>query len=351
MENEYVDDGELLLTLEDEESNPKNGNNLNDERQIPAPQSAEEPNTASEPQRQEQSSEFDLITEALKARGIADPNNIKFETELGIENRKFEDLSNEEKLEILNLSPNDLDLGAEEITAVNFLREHNISFKDAVEYFKHQGVQEYLNSNTSYEVDSLEDDDIYRMELQNNFEDFTEEEIEMELNAAKANPDLYKKKVDKLREYYKEQELKEKEASESAQTEELQRAKEKFIEEFQTYGKQLTSIGGIDLEEEDYTTTYEYAFKPTLNGASQLANDINDPKKLYKLAFFMAHGDELISHLHTVYREELNKLEKEYLKVLPKNQQTQQKSSKVVTKPSKPSSWDDDMKNLWSLKE
>ena len=224
MENEYVDDGELLLTLEDEESNPKNGNNLNDERQIPAPQSAEEPNTASEPQRQEQSSEFDLITEALKARGIADPNNIKFETELGIENRKFEDLSNEEKLEILNLSPNDLDLGAEEITAVNFLREHNISFKDAVEYFKHQGVQEYLNSNTSYEVDSLEDDDIYRMELQNNFEDFTEEEIEMELSAAKANPDLYKKKVDKLREYYKEQELKEKEASESAQTEELQQA-------------------------------------------------------------------------------------------------------------------------------
>ena len=65
----------------------------------------------------------------------------------------------------------------------------------------------------------------------------------------------------------------------------------------------------------------------------------------------MAHGDELISHLHTVYREELNKLEKEYLKVLPKNQQTQQKSSKVVTKPSNSTSWDDDMKNLWSLKE
>ena len=210
---------------------------------------------------------------------------------------------------------------------------------------------EYLICNSSYEVDSLEDDDIYRMELQNNFEDFTEEEIEMELSAAKANPDLYKKKVDKLREYYKEQELKEKEASESAQTEELQQAKEKFIEEFQTYGKQLTSIGGIDIEEEDNNTTYEYAFKPTLNGASQLANDINDPKKLYKLAFFMAHGDELISHLHTVYREELNKLEKEYLKVLPKNQQTQQKSSKVVTKPSNSTSWDDDMKNLWSLKE
>ena len=86
---------------------------------------------------------------------------------------------------------------------------------------------------------------------------------------------------------------------------------QQFLNSFKEAGNKYKNFSGVDLEDRDLTSTYDYAFKPTLNGASKLAMDLNNPEKLFKMAFFMAHGDELLQNLHTAYMSELSKKDKE----------------------------------------
>lgn len=300
----------------------------------------------------EQHEEFDLITAALRSRGISDPNNIKFQTETGIINRRFDELSNEEKLDILNTTADDVDLNEEEIKTINFLRENDLTLQQLVDYYKQQGVQEYLNSNQVFEIDSLTDEDLYRLYLQDNYSDFTEEDVEAELELAKSNEDLFKRKVDRLRNIYKETEAAEKQKEQEEASLAASEESKKFKAEVDTYGKGLGSIHGMELDESEHQAILDFLFKPQMGtNRSKLIDLMNDPKQMYRMAFYTLYGDELINQLHTMYQSELRKRESDYVKSLPKNPAApKSEKAKLVQRKNHLNDWEKDMDLLWGLK-
>lgn len=368
------DDLDLLLGLEEGNGEPNpDGNDPSLLTNLPndsqgGDNSNPEPPTEPDPQNQDGNNpdpsnpiateQFDLITEALKARGFKDPNNIKIENDFGaIVTKSFDELTNEEKLQILNTSPNeDYDLSKDEIQLISFMREHELSQEEMINYYKQQGIQEYLDNNVQFSVDNLSDEEILAFDLKERYEDWTDEEIHDEVERAKENPNLFAKKVERLREIYKEleqQQLEEQNNQNNQQvtTEEQQQ----FLNSFKEAGNKYKNFSGVDLEDRDLTSTYDYAFKPTLNGASKLAIDLNNPEKLFKMAFFMAHGDELLQNLHTAYMSELSKKDKEIQNLKnpsnPKGNNKPSPKSNVTVKSTSVPSDEDDLSMLFKLKQ
>lgn len=346
------EDAELLLNLEDTRlDQDNNSDQVNNTLEF---EDSEDNNQGDDNSSNE---EFDLVTAALLARGFKDPNNIKIETDLGIETKSFNELSNEEKLQILNTSPyENFELAPEENELISFMRENELTQEDLLEYYKQLGVKEYLENNVQFQVDNLSDEEILAMDIANRYEDWTDEEIDEEVERSKANPNLFAKKVSKLRDIYKEleqQQIEEAKKQEESDPNVNPEAAKKFLEEFKSAGSNYKNISGVDLEESDLTSTYDYAFKPTINGLTKLDMDLKSPERLFKVAFLMAHGDELLQNLHTVYRQALSEKDKEISKLKnPSTSKVNNSNSKsTVVKQTKTNSHADDLNLLLKLKK
>ena len=160
------------------------------------------------------------IEEFLKEKGIEDVSKIKYETEDGeIQEVDFNSLSGKEQLTILK-ELSTPDLSESEINTVQWLRNNGVTLEQAIDYFKQTAVEEYkasLNNNAPeqyYDVDSYSDDELYFADLKARYTSMSDEELKYELDKAKENEDLFKKKVEIIRNDYKE---KEKEAALEAQ--------------------------------------------------------------------------------------------------------------------------------------
>ena len=171
----------------------------------------EEPSTSEgESGETEEENDLDAFSTFLKNRGIRDGKTIIYENEETGETEEvdFETLSKEEQLSILE-SLTDPGLSEDEIETINLLRKTNSSFQDIIAYYQQQAIDEYKAKNSgqeTYTVDSYSDDELYLADQKAKFPEMTEEELKIELDVAKSNEDLFKKKVDLIRKQYKEQE-------------------------------------------------------------------------------------------------------------------------------------------------
>lgn len=297
----------------DDPTPPKEEGNVNDDINDTNPdtsqdQQTDEPSIVDEPT---------LIEAVLRAKGI-DYNNIKIEdTETGvIHNVPFDELSKEEQLDLLNLDTDDYELEDEEIKLLSFMRENDLDTQSLINYYKQKGIEEYLaNEGAVFKVDELSDEDLYALYTKDNYEELTEEEIADEVNRAKENPTLFEKKITKIREMYKAEE--ERLAAEAKQKEEhnsqiSEEEMNNLINTIREAGKNIKTIGGFDLEEQDIDKTMDYITKPGLTGKTKLASDLDNPDTLFKLAFYATHGDSLIEAIHEQYNNVLN--DEKYLK-------------------------------------
>ena len=197
----------------------------------------EEPST-SEGETEEEN-DLDAFSTFLKNRGIRDGKTIIYENEETGETEEvdFETLSKEEQLSILE-SLTDPGLSEDEIETINLLRKTNSSFQDIIAYYQQQAIDEYKAKNSgqeTYTVDSYSDDELYLADQKAKFPEMTEEELKIELDVAKSNEDLFKKKVDLIRKQYKEQEenhIKEQEEAEKKQQEAYQNM---FVDTFEYF--------------------------------------------------------------------------------------------------------------------
>ena len=186
----------------------------------------EEDSSSSEEGTEETGEEDDLdaFSSFLKSRGIRDGKTIIYENEETGETEEvdFGTLSKDEQLSILE-SLTDPGLSEDEIETINLLRKTNSSFQDIITYYQQQAIDEYKAKNSSqetYTIDSYSDEELYLADQKAKFPEMTEEELEIELDVAKSNEDLFKKKVDLIRKQYKEQEenhIKEQEEAEKEQ--------------------------------------------------------------------------------------------------------------------------------------
>lgn len=248
----------------------------------------------------------ELISNLLAQRGITDASKIQIEDEEGnIQELDFNSLPIEEQLEILQQETPELD--DSEIETINYLRENGVGIQELIEYHRNQAIQEYLQSQqTNYTVDNLSDEELYKLDIASRYEDLSEEELEIELQKELNNPDLFKKKVDKLRDVYKQEEIAEQsELAKQAELEEEQNY-QTLVDSMVEIAQGTNELFDLELEDEDKEEVLQFLLNKDINGQSEFVKLLNDPNALFQLAWFATKGQEAFSTIHDYYKKEID---------------------------------------------
>lgn len=253
----------------------------------------------SNPEPPEGEDEGDLTTEVLKAKGISDPDKIKFEDESGaVVERAWDTLSREEQLNILTDTTEETennDLDDEEIDLINQIRSSGMSVNDYMQSLMPKPEEPV------YEVDTMTDDEVYALDLLNKVgkDNITDDELTAAVEAAKQNEALFKKQVEGLRNEYvqlqKDQEAQQ--ANEAAHQREAAFANyatsiRNEIEGFNSFaGKEL------ELSNDDIEQLASFMIDRDNQGVTALGRALNDPKLLTKAAFWLLNEDTIAEEL------------------------------------------------------
>ena len=287
--------------------------------------------------------ENEVINELLLAKGIADPSKLNYENEDGtLSEVNFYELPYNEQLNILKANDDvNTILDTEEIDTINFLRTHNVTLEEAIEYYQRKAIEDHINSQNivGLEVDQYTDEELYVLDLRNKYEELTDEEIGLELQKQLEHPDLFKKKVDKLRTEYKE--IEEQQIQETIRTREQQ--DEQKYQELESnlinVAQSIEDIGGLDLDVDDKNEILSYILEKDINGVTPFIKSLNSPQQLFELAWFAVKGNDAFNILHDYYRKEIEKVsrssyEKGKQSVAQPSQQKPQRFSTVRKEPT-----------------
>lgn len=273
---------------------------------------AQEPEQNDEPKEApaEEPKESDYLTKLLQDRGV-DKNRVRIENEDGdIEEWNFEDLDDETKYGIL--SGSESPLNDNEVQDLNFLRSNKMNLKDFAEYTKKMAIQEYLeqNSDKSYTVDKLSDDELFKFDLLEQMPDLTEEEVEAQLENVKQNPTFFEKKIAALRKEYIDLEN---EQAQRAQQEEEKQKEAQFNELAQSLvsaARSTDEIQGMILDDNDKEEILSFLLDRDANDQTQFYKMFSDPSALFKLAWFALKGDQAYQAMSDYYKSEIAKARK-----------------------------------------
>lgn len=292
----------------------------------------------------EQETTTNVVTELLKRQGIEDPNQISFEKEDGsIEKLKWDDLSLEEQLNILNQKPENDDLppvndeiGEDIQSLAKELKDNNMSVDDFINYIENQGIQGYQASlQPHYEVDNITDDDLFKIDLKNRIPDITPEQLETALEQAKSNEELYNKQVNGIREEYKQFEEEQNAQNEAITVEEQQQQYNEFANAITQTIDSLDNVNGIDieLEDEDKYELAQFILGQDAAGVSNFGKALNDPETFVKVAWFALKGADAIDSITDYFKNQITKVrESSYQKGLEDVGSKKNKPRVVTTK-------------------
>jgi hypothetical protein len=189
----------------------------------------------------------------------------------------FYEMSQEEQLDVLNSLSNNSQLQEDEEKLINFLRINNLTINEYLEQYKDALLREnYSPQEPDYDIDAYDDQELYLLDLKTKF-DLTDDELAIELEKELKNPELFNKKVDKLRAEYKELEQQYKE---SIRSEEL----DKFNNTMLDAANSVQEFNGIVLDDTEKIETLEYLTALDDQGRSAFYKDLSDPKKMYEAA-------------------------------------------------------------------
>lgn len=271
----------------------------------PAGNGDEGANTEPEPEP-EPSEEEDFITTILK-QGKIDRNAVRFFD--GKENTTipFDELSNKEKLQIIN-SINTPDISDDEISAINFLRANKMTLQDFANWQRSEAIKEAQKDEEAAHykgIDTLDDEALYRFDLLERYPDMTDEEIEQEMQIKEANPALYNKKIASLRESYKQLAQEELSRQEDEQQAQAEAAWQEYANQIIGAANNTQSINYFNLTDEDKKDVVSFLLERDANGQSEFYKLCNDPEALFKMAWYMKNGDRAVDSLVDYYKKEI----------------------------------------------
>lgn len=289
----------------------------------------------------------DVMTSYLKSFGIKDPTKIVFETEDGeTEEKDWNTLTKEEQLTMLQeLSSSDFN--DYERSVIDYLRKNNTDLQGVINYFSQKAVEDYLSENPDkrhqkeYTIDEYTDDELYISDMKLKYPQFTDEELNERLESAKVNEELFKKEVDALRAYYKEQEDKQaQEAEENAKAEyealqnSLLNAASRF-NEIKFDMEDAEDSDGFEIEDSDRQRALAYLLAVDKDGQSQFDKDLSDPNALFEIAYLRTSARDLITGTSQYYKKVIAETRKELAKTKKALEKYEKKSGNTtVTKQS-----------------
>lgn len=234
----------------------------------------------------------DVITSFLREYGIEN-GMITYENDNGdTEEVNFNELDSAEQLNILKelVNPN---LSDHEIETINFLRQNRITLQEAVEYYSQKAIQDYINANgpvqKDYSIDEYSDEELYFADLKMKYPDMSDEEIQSDVDSAKENEELFKKKAEAIRKQYK---AKEDERVQAIQ----QQQKDQYVAFDNSIKQSIINFNEISLDYKDSKADalvidnnmkndiYNYLMRVDENGKSQFAKDLEDTNKWVNFA-------------------------------------------------------------------
>ncbi len=260
-----------------------------------------------------------LLARLIVDKGIVDVEKIKFiDDEGSIIEKSWKDLTSDERYSILSAKDDIEDpynINEDEKTLVDMIRESKMSSKEFLENIKRIGAEEYMDNTYSPEnisIDSFTDDELYVLDIQTKFPNISEEQIHAAYEHDKANEELFNVRIAQIRNEYKTQELamleKQKNERELATLEQQKIFNENVNKELQNF-KNVGAFN-LELENDDLDEIYNFITKSNKSGHRYLAEALNDPKKLVKMAWFATKGDEALSTIHDYYKNEISKVAK-----------------------------------------
>ena len=258
--------------------------------------------------------DYSPIERFLQERGV-DPRSIKFETEEGEETSDFNDLSSDDQYQILDsLAEDNSDLDDSEISLLNFMRTNNWSVQDYNNYIARQALQQYTQNQKepeqTYQIDDLSDEELFLVDLKSRIPDLTEDEAMDELDRSQQNLDLFNKKVQSLRQDYKQKE----DLYKQQQIQEQQnKQKAAYAEYSQTIADAINratvmDLGDLDLElqNEDKQAIYNYLVGYDQAGNRLINNTLADPDQLVRMAWMNIKGPEVFKELTSYYKKKIS---------------------------------------------
>ena len=256
--------------------------------------STQEPPTANE-------EDDDFVSDFLKTRGIDDISKIKFEDDEGnIEEKSWDSLTNEEKINILNTpldtkQDNSNNLTDEEIQLLNQIRQSNLTPSKYIEQIQGQQVIQ----EPQYKIDDLSDDELFLLDLESRVGELTDEMAAQALNNAKQNEELFQKQVEGIRKEYKEREDFQSQQEQAEIEREQQEAYNQFQDTVINSINQFNSIGNLDLnfDDSDKNELAEFMLSRDESGNNYLWQALQDPDTLVKAAWFILNGDEALNNI------------------------------------------------------
>ena len=236
----------------------------------------------------------DVITSFLREYGVEN-GMITYENENGdTKEVHFNELDSAEQLNVLKgLVSSTNNLADHEVQTINFLRQNKVTFQEAVEYYSQKAIQDYIKANgpvqKEYTIDEYTDEELYFADLKDKYPEMTDEEIQADVDSAKENEELFKKKADAIRKQYK---AKEDERTQAIQ----QQQKDQYVAFDNSIKQSITNFNEISLDYKDSKADalvidnnmkndiYNYLMRVDENGKSQLAKDLEDTNKWVNFA-------------------------------------------------------------------
>ena len=294
---------------------------------------------ANEPPAQEP--EGDFMSDFLKTRGIDDINKINFQDDEGnITERSWNDLSNEEKINILNMpleekhEDNNNDLTQDEISLLTQIRQSNLSPTE----FLQQIAGTQVEVTPQYKIDELSDDEVFLLDLESRVGELSDEEAAQALSTVKSNEEFFKKQIEGIRREYKEKEELQTQQEEALKEQEEQEAFENYQAQIVDAINEFTSIGNFDLnfEDADKDELAEFMLSRDQAGKNYLFEALQDPETLTRAAWFILNGEEAFNTISDYFAQQIKLVsENQYKKGLEDGKKGVQTRPTVVIDNSK----------------
>ena len=298
---------EDLVDFDQYPENQKEGDDLFDNEPDPDDPDFDEPerDENDEPIFKEKESNLDpVITTILSQKGFTNPDKIKIINEDGAEELvTFESLSDEEKLSILNAP--DFELDDSEIEVINFLRSNNTTLEDIIKHREQEAVKAALAQQDEFTVDAISDEELFVADLKSRYPNLTDEELANELDREMGNDALFRKKADTIREQYKQMEQLDKEERSRQAELEAEQEYEKLSSELLEVAQGVEDMYSLELEDQDKDDVLRCLLEKDAQGQSKFIKLLEDPKMLFKLAWFAEKGDEAFDTIHQYYKKEI----------------------------------------------
>ena len=263
-----------------------------------------------------ENSETSILDDYLKSLGIENAKISVLDENDEEQEISFYDLTKEEQLEILKAAEPeqeipDHDLDESEIELLNQIRESQLSVEEFLEAYKASIIDEIgQGAAPEYSIDSYDDQELYLLDLKQKF-DLTDEELAKKLEYELQDEALFKKQVDTLRAEYKQLEDQYNEAQKQEDEDLKEEQFNQFSETMVNVALQTPEFYGIELDDDEKNEVLSQILDLDENGTSEFYKSLNDPKKLYELAWFSRYGKDSFDALKNAYESEISRLKKE----------------------------------------